>query len=263
MKKSFTYAHSLWYGLNLKNFSKLTILALFPILLGSCDKEQVQTEETVKDEAGIDENLIYYFPFSGNSIDQVSKIEYDTHGAEFADDRKNNANSALCLKDNWMDLAAGLGDEEGTLSFWIKMDTIDYVSPIFTKATYSSVQGEYFIGIYNGRVYTVCQRKWGYKENLTLTEPIIKKNKWYHLVFRWDDVKRKIEIFVNDKKVLSENYVGDASEWGVTNEHPLMGKNIELGNHSPEEYFFDGRIDEIRRYSKWLSDSEIAYLYTE
>lgn len=280
MKKLSASAYTSRYGLNLKNFGKLILPGIFSLILVSCDKEQVQTKETVKDEATADESLIYYFPFSGNSIDQVSKKEYDTHGAKFASDRKIKANSALCLEDNWMDLAAGLGDEEGTLSFWINVSNLSNPTdpdaqfydrfPIFEKQYFSTfVPGEYTISLTEGgRIYTECRNKWfkGEGEIGISTPEIIQVNKWYHVVLRWNDLMRKVEIFVNNKKMISYDYDGDGSEYEDTDEpHTFMGKFLYYpGSHSDSILkYYEGRIDEIRRYSKWISDSEIADLYSE
>lgn len=230
------------------------------MFLVACDKK-LQNMEPVID---LDSGLVYDFPFSENSIDQVSMVNFDTHGAKFQVDRFDKPASALCMTNNYMDLNAGFGeDKTGTLSFWINLRDVASFHPLFYKDYKSFVPGEYMFTVYAGGLSIYCAEKWESEEyepvNVSTT---IEANKWYHVLVRWSDTAGSMELFLNNRKLLSHDYVaGTYISNGV--EYVTMGLAYrDPGSHQdPIPSYFRGTMDDIKRYNRWLNNEEVAALY--
>ncbi|MGK9117734.1 LamG domain-containing protein [Olivibacter jilunii] len=254
----------------MKNFTYSTFVAFVALsLISSCGKIDVAIP--VND---IEAGLVYYFPFSGNSIDEVSQQSFDTHGASFENDRLGNPNSSLSLTQNYMNINAGFSDSAGTLSFWVNVRDFDETGMLFNNTDPYLSAGEYQLALTPaGEITTWCDYKWGFGENsdgdidfLPLkTAPIITTGNWYHLVIRWSNVKEQIEIYVNNQKQLTAPYVPNwqtSSNSGKFYVTTLGLTWINPGSHQELiPRYFHGKLDEIRRYNRWINDSEIGELY--
>ncbi|WP_134090053.1 LamG-like jellyroll fold domain-containing protein [Olivibacter sp. XZL3] len=242
---------------------------LWGLLLSSCDRS-----ESITPNINLDQGLVYYFPFSGNSVDQVSQTSFDTHGASFENDRHGNPQSALCLTNNYMELNAGFSDAVGSLSFWVKVRDFEETGMLFNN-TYQYINfGEYQLAIApTGEIVTWCSYKWGYARDdegyldysALRTKPVIQPNEWYHVVVRWSDENEQIEIFVNNKKILTESYIPDWRPWDGDDDYNVTAMGMAWRNPGSHEdiilWHFHGQFDEIRRYNRWIVDEEIAELY--
>lgn len=243
----------------IKHYLVRAAACIMAVLIGSCDK----VSEGLQPSVDLENGLVYYFPFSGNSIDQVSKASYNTHGGKFETDRFNAPKSALCMEENYMDLNAGFGeDDAGTLSFWINLRDVNSYHPLFIKNDNSFVPGEYSFSISASGLSARCQKKWETDGGPVFAPAIIKANEWYHVLLRWSDADGKMEIFLNNNKLISNNYVKEIYE-PLETEYTLMGLYYRYpGSHEdPIPIYFRGKMDEIRRYDRWLNDDEVAALY--
>jgi hypothetical protein len=251
-------------------------LAIIPTACEKVDSPPDNSRESLSNNAGstnkVDEALIYYYPFDGNSQDQVSGQMLETNGATFGEDRFGNQNGALLMEENVLHLDAGFSDTQGTVSFWINVREFDYIVSLFKKASYLSSPDYYFLLHDDGSLSTAAAIKWGFVEaegggynHVPLTtKPVIEKGKWYHIVLRWSDARKQIEIFVNNKKILSSKYT---KTWRriIYQQEPVatMGwiSNYQ-GNHEWENWYFRGRLDDLQRYKCWISDHKIKELYS-
>lgn len=243
-------------------FKSLAANALSAIVLlfgfSGCDK--LPADPDVSYEG----NLVHYFPFSGNSTDEVSGQTYDAHGGTYLSDRKGVEASAIFFNgfSTWMDLGANLGAKEGTLSFWIFPCLCKEHNPLFVKKSVETdpEYGKQYVGYSEaGEIETSCEGKWDVK-----TGVVIQANRWYHLAFRWEDAAGTIDIFVNGKKVQTVEYDA-APDAGGGSEPTYVGKilNKSKDGGSIKTVYYKGKLDEVRLYNKALPYSEIKALYTE
>jgi len=92
---------------------------------------------------------------------------------------------------------------------------------------------------------------WGWPE---ATEPrsttVIVVGTWYHVVYTYDKVSAKI-------------YINGALEdtKAHTDAIPTSSEDLDLGANDKEIQFFNGIIDEVRIYSRCLSEAEILRHY--
>lgn len=244
----------------IKHYLVWAAACIVTILISSCDK----VSEGLQPSVDLENGLVYYFPFSGNSTDQVSMASYNTHGAEFETDRFNAPKSALCMTENYMDLNAGFGeDDAGTLSFWINLRDVNSFHPLFIKNYTSFVPGEYSFSISVSGLSARCTEKWGTDDGDPVFAPAtIKANKWYHVLLRWSDEDGKMDIFLDNNKLVSDDYAKGIYE-SLGTEYITMGLYYQYpgGHEDPIPNYFRGKMDEIRRYDRWLNDDEVAALY--
>lgn len=245
-------------------------ILLFTGLMVSCDK-QASLEPI--DTVNLEEGLKMYFPFAGNSVDKVSGIHYDTHGASYVNDRFNKPKSALCLTKNYMNINAGMTDSIGTLSFWLNVPDIHFwqEAPLFVGGEHILGVHQYGVGVREGKVSLISfALRWGVLNDGNfeplMTASVLKSNKWHHIVVRWSDTDELVEIFVDSKKELSAGYLPG---WHLAEDEEgrpsqYMGAVWNYGGHDVGEYlsYFKGQVDEIRHYTRRISDKEIEALYT-
>ncbi|MFC6103572.1 LamG-like jellyroll fold domain-containing protein [Olivibacter domesticus] len=242
-------------------FSQLMGILFLGVLISGCDKGH----DDLKPVTNLDSGLVYYFPFDGNSIDQVSQETYDVKGATFDADRFNNPDGALRIADTTLyeqgvNVGSGLGEKEGSLSFWINLYELNKLHPLFLKGyfhNFSARTNNLFVT--TDSALTVY---WADTEgDVTVkTQKVIKPNKWQHILLRWAKSRSLLEVFVNGKKVLSNDYQSDLIlDPSEPPENMCYSYNYE-GSHTGSPNHFRGRIDEVRRYSRWLNDAEVDEL---
>jgi len=177
------------------------------------------------------ENPFYFFPFNNNSIEKVSGVTYKSYYGfpnkvfKYGPDRFNRPNSTLCLCKTVMDLQPTkkqMFDTAGTMSFWVRLDKLK-VSPVYHE----------LIKDLHGTFASVIQMTddgsieiHSYNRFLIRTEPLVKINKWYHIVLRWKDSDSQGELFLNNKKVASEAYYSE----------PEDIENFNIGFEEQEHY---------------------------
>ncbi|QEC53371.1 concanavalin A-like lectin/glucanase superfamily protein [Anseongella ginsenosidimutans] len=242
-----------------KRAMKALAAAALMVLAAGCDKKLED------DKPDFSSNLIHYFPFSGNGVDDVSGQEFDMHGITYLSDRKGTENSSAFFNgfSGWMDISVGLKEKAGTLSFWIYPCLCKENNPLFVKKSVESDPyfGKYYVGYSEeGRIEAMCNGKWNVE-----TDIVIQANQWYNVVLRWDDASGIVDIFVNGKKKLSKEYTVDASALPDDATPAYLGKIL----HKPEEggavetVYYKGKLDDVRLYNIWLPYEEIEALYTE
>lgn len=92
--------------------------------------------------------------------------------------------------------------------------------------------------------------------NIQVTGGSIDTGSWYHVVSTYGD--GQLELYVNGDRVASSSASGSL----VSNTHPLEFGGDSGGNYGGGNYYwYDGKMDEIRIYSRELSSSEVQDLY--
>ncbi len=95
-------------------------------------------------------------------------------------------------------------------------------------------------------------------------------NKWVHYVMRYDATTEDIDLFANNVRVSNNNFRNRNGLGPIVSPTPtqvLFGAFANSSSHFPLSAtlgfhgFLNGSIDEVRIYSKALSDAEINALY--
>jgi len=92
--------------------------------------------------------------------------------------------------------------------------------------------------------------------SVQITGGSLNTNEWYHITSTYGN--GKLELYINGDKVSSTSASGSL----VTNTHPLEFGGDSTGNYGGDNYYwFNGKMDETRVYSKELTTSDVQELY--
>ncbi len=216
----------------------------------------------------VTDGLAVRYDFTGSISDQGP---YSTHltqtgNARFVEDRFGNENSAIYL-DGFSYLSASasaLPTGERTLSAWVKMEDTTLVRTILgyggngNYATSQIMSWSYQNGRwgwYNSAMMA------GYSTAHSLFSPA-KGNpvgSWIHVAFVISQAGTK--IFVNNQLVAANgDYNTDPV---VTGKKLFIGVEPNYFGETPQNNPFKGVVDDIRIWSRALSDEELTTLYSE
>ncbi len=215
--------------------------------------------------AGINDGLVAYYPFNGDAKDESGNAnDGAVYGASLTEDRFGNAGKAfgfdgesdyITIPDNTM---LRLSNTDFTISTWIyETDrNASYVDAILAKRESGNAVG--WIWGVRGNLATdegaVHYQVSGGTDPSTNSNQKIPLNSWNHvlLVYNFNDKTAKIYINSELDKTVSEIPTPNS----LTQAALFIGKNS-----SSETYHFHGIIDDVRIYSRILSEEEISYLY--
>lgn len=175
-------------------------------------------------------------------------------GAVLSDDRERGKVYYFNGVDNFI-LAGKMGYfSSGTISFWMKAETVEnWRNPFSTDyANWDSCirfeessDGKFCIGALGlGAGFFTAS---------------MKPMKWYHVAYAWDD--KAAYGYFDGKPVFAVNHP-DPGHW---KSQSLDFRNVAIGNGystAPSRYW-KGWVDEVRIYDKALNKNEISKLYKD
>ncbi|MFB0515579.1 MAG: LamG-like jellyroll fold domain-containing protein, partial [Candidatus Neomarinimicrobiota bacterium] len=195
--------------------------------------------------------LVAHYPFNGNANDESGNGNDGTvYGATLGADRFGKPDSAYSFDgvDDNMNLGSGinLADSSFTFSFWDKEEDLEG-GIIFSQgyfATNKHLHIQYSGGKFGIRFYN---------NDLNTTETFPDTINWQHWVCTFNASTKERKIYLNGQVVAediaSANYSGSGNLY--------LGSRFDGGEHYP------GNIDDIRIYSRALTEAEIQALYHE
>jgi len=222
---------------------------------------------SAKAQVNLQEGLIAHYPFNGNLNDK-SGNGYDlrANGGEFSTDRFGNI-SAYKLNgvSDYLESNRSVPFSPGTISFWVNMSQFPSNNP---------TQNCFFLC--NDVIKIHCRKDSVdldvYNDlNITKSTYKIELNKWYHIVV----VRARGYYYLYINSILnsygidpdpSENFywflkIGNGNENFYSVEYFDDGSISYSSGVNPIN-FYDGKIDDIRFYSRELTEQEIKALYT-
>ena len=225
-------------------------------------------------EPDLEDGLIAYYPFNGDTKDKHGSNDLLNEGADFIADQgfngcykfERNESDYMYISDsNQSDLDI-TGDI--TISAWVKLNQLPVMHngtlPIVTKWEAESERRSFyweFIGS-NGNDLRFVYSDNG--EHITGTDTntnnIIEQKdigEWVHLVVTASVSTKNISFYKNSIKLSTINNFTDASS--IYNGEA----NFEIGTYGHGSQFFDGLIDEVKVFNRTLSEVEILKLYEE
>jgi hypothetical protein len=228
-------------------------------ILFSCSKEKIETPQTSESSApsvlsntsgqkaippSLNQNLEVFFQFNGNLQDQMGKVDavLSSTGADlYTDDRKGVPNGAIKFTGRYgltidsVPIATNM-----SVAAWVKYDNpnIEY-SCVYGVAGFTQSYNHYY----------------GYVSTPTTTgvasAPI--DDHWHFLVSTYDG--QYIRFYVDG------NYVGNAFNPATFNSGPAYGGATFWIANASADSFWPGSIDDLRFYTRTLSDKDVMKLY--
>jgi len=217
----------------------------------------------------LNDGLIAWYPFTGNANDASTTGNNGTVvGAQLTSDRNNVPNQAYLFNGTTDYINIGPGVKPNfpcTVTAWIYPTSAGWQT-IFRSGTfnrtgsYNGVMLSYYGG---GYLYTYIgsgpYSQTSYR-NYTTIQGNIPANAWTHVAVVWTDFQT-IKFYVNGVLQSSSRYDGTGSASTIVNTATdgAIGKRDDPNN--PEAFM--GKLDEVRVYSRELSQSEINTLAIE
>lgn len=246
------------------------VLIIF-LVFWSCEDKITGPEsssENPQDSTSI--NIVAYYPFNGNAIDESGNGHNgQVEGAQLTTDRFGHENSAYHFdgKDEYILIPTSdqFQFEQFSISVWFYLDeNLGYTQARIInrqKTGHGSeswgleVKGENYGSTGPGNNLDFHAGNCNYDGIAHLNSKTdLNTRKWYHIVVIHSG--DSTFIYINDKlDSKRETYGPPCSE----NNEP-----IAIGvSHATNEFYFPGKIDDIRIYNRPLSEQEIDQLYHE
>lgn len=215
--------------------------------------------------------LIASYPFDGNALDTTGNGHDGTvNGATLAPDRFGGPNSAYQFDgvDDFILLTGAFNSSEGTITAWVYVDDFAGLRPIVSQRD----EG------YNGIATTMAINSDGpqdtqrfYKETdrrdcpggtgqlyFTNSDTLIADSVWTHLAVTNDGAQ--IRLFINCVEVTTYMSGGGPTDPGFWFDDMCANPTTWIGAEKrlSDQWYFKGRIDDVRMYDCVLTASEIA-----
>jgi hypothetical protein len=217
--------------------------------------------------SSIRQNLLAYYNFDGTTSDASGNgNDGIAHNVVYTEDRFGKANSACSFnKDAIVFIPELFSDscQEFTFAAWVKKYMTDngrheiiYKGSNKGEAAMGNIDGKIGFGVNLHVPGAISNQNW-YSGTIPDT---LETNVDYFLAGRYIKGK-KVEFFINGELVASDT-IPDLKLWSDPGGcYSAIGTH-GAPTHSPT-YYWNGAIDDIRIYSRALSDDEIEYLYHE
>lgn len=201
--------------------------------------------------SSLDQGLEAYFSFDGNANDMSGNgRDGAVSGAILAVDRNGTENSAYNFNgiDNSISVPLNINPSvypQLTLTAWVKVDSEDPIRQVISHddGGFDRSLGIDFRGGGNG--WSTFR---GETQSVLGFFPV-KVNEWIFIAAVYDQSEGQVKLYVNDQFIQGDGRHGEG--WDSL----LIGSNPNFGE------YFSGSIDEIRIYSRALSNEEIKQLY--
>ena len=224
-------------------------------------------------EVQLSEGLVGHWTLDGHTRDSSGRGHHGSDWSHFTTDRFDDAKQAF--EGNGRTGFVTIPDHEDldthdafTLSAWINpRNYVDedglrglIVGKWHSGSTIRYANGEYTLKVNEeGRLQVVVgnydadqrdERGW---DDLS-SETIIPKNKWTHVAATFQ--KGKLTLYVGGRRDLTKQ-----SRITSTTDEEYVHDDIRIGGLWNGHYIFDGGIDDVRIYSRALSDEEVVALH--
>ncbi len=212
-----------------------------------------------------DAGLIASYPFNGNAADESGNGHDGTvSGATLTTDRFGHADSAY-LFDGVNDCievpdstTLRLSGTDFTVSTWVyeTARNTSYSDAMIAKR--GSGNG-WFSGIVGSAAGSTLSGKLGYQVSGGVdrySSASIPLNAWTHTVMTYDLASQTMRFYING--------ILDSETTGIPSPNAATTANLVIGRDSAStSYAFHGALDDVRIYSRGLSELEIIDLYNE
>lgn len=241
--------------LNLISMKKIFTFLLYLIILNTSS-------------AQIDENLIAFYPFAGNSQDESGNGHHgEVMGATLVEDRFGNAESAYSFDGNddfiqVPDHPTLRFSSSYSVSLWFKINDFSNVNAFAFLSKRSGCNASGYLKTIIGTDHIQ-----GHEQGALLAinsgcdDPISKSNQkitdfeWHHLVYVFDGNTNLMQTYIDgnlDQTEVMNTPVDDTTADLFIGKDPLSSFNNML---------MDGVLDDIRTYDKKLTEEDVTTLF--
>lgn len=206
-------------------------------------------------ESSLDIGLLASYPFNGNTIDQsINENDANAAGPVLTRGRFGVDNTAFVF-DGIDDKINAPADESFfisnlTLAAWIRIDGPGVDNPRIVGVGPSGSYAQYYALILEGT--SDSRRLWFYGiQNLYSTAKLASDSTWHHAACTFDG--KNAVIYID----------GQPDTSAQISAVPKIFENalIQIGYSDNNRDYFNGCIDDVRIYSRALSEAEIGELY--
>lgn len=246
----------------------------------------------IMEAVNIEEGIIAYYPFNGDSYDYSGNGNHATnYGALLTTDRFGNSNSAYDFDGltNYMELTSTLDASSGlTFSFWVNSKGIQdgenngtvickynmaYDYHCFSVSTSHPTLGPGLLGNLYASQYETDYRDCAWSNMMTsddipsqwdsndfdLVNPMeLPLNNWAHCVINVTETE--IQAWINGILTVKKGREY-SSYFNSDNEPTYIGNNL-LGGDGSNNHFY-GKLDDLKVYNRSLTVDDIQALYHE
>ena len=152
--------------------------------------------------------------------------------------------------------------DNGTVALWFNGDNVSSTDGLLSKDSSDyDTGGHLTIRINSSQVQVRLQST---SNSYSISSGTLQDDTWYHVALSWGSAGMK--LYMNGTEVDTDAYTGGlgTSSGGIGNYEPMALGACNWGSDNlvmtPIQDFFDGTIDDVRFYSRALSDAEIATL---
>lgn len=214
--------------------------------------------------ADINDGLIAHYPFNGNANDESGNENHGSvNGATLIRDRFGNSNSAYSFdgaKNHIVTPKNGFDKQIGTVAMWINPNDLSGRYGLWT--IYRNDLNRIRFEINDQKLALIIS----YPTGVILKEELLDNssvNKWYYVVMTYDFVNDIYKTYQNGTLLSQINTNYDSMDVTPSEMYIGIAKDFDDDDNdgSSFDFGFSGLIDDVRIYSRVLSDAEIQQLY--
>jgi hypothetical protein len=210
--------------------------------------------------ADLNDGLVAYYPFNGNADDESGNSNHGmVNGATLTEDKFGNAESAYSFNgiNNYINLGNVIATNVFSFSVWFTTNSSKRNQTILGNYRPCSYVDTGFILLNYGReIEKGDPRLQLYKKTAIEYSEDMADNRWHHVV----GVFGKNSFYFYVDGILRGSETGSYNQTSINTKVGAADAISDYCGVTGESYF-NGKIDNIRIYSRTLSESEVQQLY--
>jgi len=202
--------------------------------------------------------LMAYYPFNGNANDESGKGNNGiVYGAVLSSDKDDNANSAYLFDgvDDFIEIQANKTinpSDEISLVAWVyptlNGNNFDHIFTVTFNANYPPYSSYNVCKLNDKMSFWLTTGETPSEDDIECINNMIANN-WYHVACTYDGSTMKL-------------YINGGLEDSKAKTGKIQYKDASLKfGHAVKDQFMTGKLDEMRIYSKALTEKEVKQLY--
>lgn len=201
---------------------------------------------------------------SFNDLSDASRTTYITNGTSIVSDTIEGGSHAIQFNGT-SDTTSWLIDpyaQTGTFSWsaWFNSDTLSGTQSICGGNSWSSFNGGFLFTSGGVVKFVLNKGVSGQSSVLLVGTTSLSTNTWYHVCVKGDGTNAY--LYLNGSLEVSGAFNGFGTPWEKHFRIGTAGAGAGDNSFGTSTHFFDGKIDDVRVYSRELNQSEITHLAT-
>ena len=217
----------------------------------------------------LETGLIAHYPFNGNAVDESNHNNDGTvNGATLITDRFGNENSAFDFdgNDDYINISPIINsissNSEGTISIWTKFQQQSGSKRIISFSDSGDIQS--FMDLYttsDGKIVFAIFENNSPTLYFFTNSSNFDNNEWHNIVVKVNSLGNYLYIDGNIITDLLYHTGSTTTQSWLNTINDLDSSSIGRRDWNSNFLNFEGQIDDIRIYNRYLSESEIREIY--